>query len=192
MPEIRNPNLQSPGNGPGGSGGDMRTMLAFTLLALLVLLGFQYFSRSRLNSRRFRRSRHCSSPRRVRRRRARASTATAQTAAQGPAIAAAAENDTTVENEWYRITFSNRGGQVKHWILKKYNDTAGKPLDMVQPQAAARFGFPLSFFTYDQALTKQLNQALYQAAPSAECRPAVCCWRPPRSPTTTRKTAWMR
>jgi len=33
---------------------------------------------------------------------------------------------------------------------------------MVQPQAAARFGQPLSFFTYEPALTEQLNQALYQ------------------------------
>jgi hypothetical protein len=32
---------------------------------------------------------------------------------------------------------------VKHWILKKYFDSAGKPLDLVQPQAAARFGLPL-------------------------------------------------
>ncbi len=43
---------------------------------------------------------------------------------------------------------------------------------MVQPQAAAQFGLPLSLFTYDPALTTQLNQALYQvtvagAQPSA-------------------------
>ena len=35
----------------------------------------------------------------------------------------------------------------------------------MQPQLAARFGFPLSLFTYEQPLTAQLNQALYQ--PSA-------------------------
>ena len=37
---------------------------------------------------------------------------------------------------------------------------------MVQPQAAARFGLPLSLFTYDPALTTQLNQALYQVSVS--------------------------
>ena len=57
-----------------------------------------------------------------------------------PAIAASAETETTVENELYKIVFTNRGAQVKHWILKKYFDTSGKPLDMVQPQLAARFG----------------------------------------------------
>ena len=55
-------------------------------------------------------------------------------------FAASLETEITVENELYRIVFTNRGAQVKHWILKKYNDSAGKPLDMVQPQAAARSG----------------------------------------------------
>jgi YidC/Oxa1 family membrane protein insertase len=87
-------------------------------------------------------------------------------------VTAALETDTTVENEQFRIVFSNRGAQVKHWILKKYNDTAGKPLDMVQQQAAGLYGFPLSLFTYEPALTSQVNQALYQvtvagAQPSA-------------------------
>ena len=78
------------------------------------------------------------------------------------AIAATLETDTTVENEFYKIVFTNRGAQVKHWILKKYFDSAGKPLDLVQPQAAARFGLPLSLFTYEPALTAELNSALYQ------------------------------
>ena len=80
-------------------------------------------------------------------------------------IVAETETLTTVENADYRITFTNRGAQVQHWILKHYFDTAGKPLDMVQVQASERFGFPLSLFTYDQNLTTELNQALYQ--PSA-------------------------
>ena len=37
---------------------------------------------------------------------------------------------------------------------------------MVQPQAAARFGLPLSLFTYEPALTTQLNQVLYQVTAS--------------------------
>jgi YidC/Oxa1 family membrane protein insertase len=32
----------------------------------------------------------------------------------------------------------------------------------VQPQAAAQYGYPLSLFTYEPALTAQVNQALYQ------------------------------
>ncbi|HEY5055906.1 MAG TPA: hypothetical protein VII58_07080, partial [Acidobacteriaceae bacterium] len=40
-------------------------------------------------------------------------------AAATPAVQASAESTTVVENELYRITFSNRGAQVTSWILKK-------------------------------------------------------------------------
>jgi YidC/Oxa1 family membrane protein insertase len=65
----------------------------------------------------------------------------------------------------YRITFSNRGGQVTSWILKKYKDADGKPLNLVHTDAAEKFGYPLSLYTYDAALTASLNKALY--VPSA-------------------------
>jgi YidC/Oxa1 family membrane protein insertase len=80
-------------------------------------------------------------------------------------VVAAAESSTVVENELYKITFSNRGGQVSSWILKKYKDNEGRPLDLVHDGAAALYGFPLSLFTYDDGLTKQLADALY--VPSA-------------------------
>ncbi len=93
-------------------------------------------------------------------------TATAQPPGATPQITASIVTTTTVENELYKIQFSNQGAQVQHWILKKYFDSKGKPLDLVQPQASARFGLPLSLFTYDPALTSQLNQALYQVSVS--------------------------
>ena len=89
---------------------------------------------------------------------------TAQPAA-APALAAAAESNTVVENELYRITFSNRGGQVTSWILKKFTDNAGHPLDIVHTGASKLYGYPLSLYTYDAALTKNLADALY--VPSA-------------------------
>jgi YidC/Oxa1 family membrane protein insertase len=82
-----------------------------------------------------------------------------------PAIQASSEATTVVENELYRITFSNRGGQVTSWILKKYHDNDGKALDMVHDGAAKQFGYPLSLYTYDAGLTASLAQALY--VPSA-------------------------
>ena len=82
-----------------------------------------------------------------------------------PAVAAAAETSTIVENELYKITFSNRGGQVTSWILKNFKDTEGHPLDLVHNGASALYGYPLSLYTYDQALTRQLSTALY--VPSA-------------------------
>src|ERR1700733_12604792 len=82
-----------------------------------------------------------------------------------PAVQAAAESTTTVENELYKITFTNRGAQVSSWILKKYKDADGKPLNLVHTQAADQFGYPLSLYTYDASLTPALNKALY--VPSA-------------------------
>ena len=82
-----------------------------------------------------------------------------------PAVAAASETTTTVENELYRITFSNRGAQVTSWLLKRFKDSDGRPLDLVHQQAAAEFGYPLSLHTYDPALNSSLQSALYM--PSA-------------------------
>lgn len=74
---------------------------------------------------------------------------TATPAAATPAVQAAAESTTVVENELYRITFSNRGAQVTSWILKKFTDASGKPLDLINQQAAKLFGDPLSLYTQD-------------------------------------------
>src|SRR5258708_34434767 len=54
-----------------------------------------------------------------------------------PSKLAASESETVVENSLYRITFTNRGAQVKHWVLKKFQDDAGKPLDLVNSAASA-------------------------------------------------------
>jgi YidC/Oxa1 family membrane protein insertase len=178
LPEIRNPNLQTQGPGGGGgsgSGGDMRIMLGLTLVALLGVTAYQYYFRPKP-----------AEPLPAQQTQTQSSQAAAPPAATGqippapaagttaaqqlPAVTAASETETTVENEWYRITFTNRGGEVKRWILKHYFDTggaaAGHNLDMVQQQAAARFGYPLSLYTYDPALTTQLNQSLYQMSAS--------------------------
>ncbi len=82
-----------------------------------------------------------------------------------PEVVASAEATTTVENELYRITFTNRGAQVTSWVLKRYKDSFGKPLDLVHTQAAASVGYPLSLYTYDPALTADLAKVLY--VPSA-------------------------
>lgn len=97
----------------------------------------------------------------------------ATTAAQTSAPAANAskqastEAETVVENELYRVTFTNRGGQVKSWILKTYFDEHGKPLELVS-RAAEKHGYPLSLWTYDETLRNKLNSALYLASSSGK------------------------
>jgi YidC/Oxa1 family membrane protein insertase len=78
---------------------------------------------------------------------------------------ASSETETVIENDLYRITFTNRGAQVKSWIVKKFdNDFQNGPLDLVNAAAAAQYGYPLSLWTYDEALRKRLSSALYVAS----------------------------
>jgi YidC/Oxa1 family membrane protein insertase len=74
---------------------------------------------------------------------------------------AAAEAETVVENDFYKITFTNKGAMVKSWVLKKYKDDDGKPLEMVNAAASPTFGYPLSLWTWDENLRTRLNSALY-------------------------------
>jgi YidC/Oxa1 family membrane protein insertase len=90
--------------------------------------------------------------------------AEAQTAAAAAAKQAQSESQTVIENDLYRITLSNRGAQVKSWILKKFNDDQGGPLDLVNQTAAARYGYPLSLWTSDETLRNKLSSALYVAS----------------------------
>jgi YidC/Oxa1 family membrane protein insertase len=78
---------------------------------------------------------------------------------------ATAEADTVVENDLYRITFTNRGAQVKSWVLKKFDDDKGRPLELVNG-ASEKYGYPLSLWTYDETLRNKLSSALYLSSSS--------------------------
>jgi len=85
---------------------------------------------------------------------------------------AASETETVIENDLYRITFTNRGAQVKSWILKKFdNETQNGPLDLVNAKAAAQFGYPLSLWTYDESLRNRLSSALYVTSQEGKLTP---------------------
>jgi YidC/Oxa1 family membrane protein insertase len=87
------------------------------------------------------------------------------TPATGVTKQAASETETVVENDLYRITFSNRGAQVKSWVLKKFdNDAQNGPLDLVNAAAAEKYGYPLSLWTYDEGVRGRLTSALYVAS----------------------------
>ncbi len=74
---------------------------------------------------------------------------------------AAEETETVIENDLYRVVFTNRGAVAKSWILKQHKDSKGKLLDLVHPIAAPAHGYPLSLFTYDETLRNKINQALF-------------------------------
>lgn len=95
--------------------------------------------------------------------------------------AASAEEETVVENGLYRVVFSNRGAVVKSWVLKKYRDERGEPLDVVHPVASSQVGFPLRLViappAADQAealgadtsaLEKEANEAVFVGPGASE------------------------
>ena len=164
MPEIRNPNA---GGGAPGGGQDNRSFLLMMLVMMGVLFGLQYW-RARHNPQTAEPSapsalQQSSAPTPGVNNTAPPAGGTAPGDAQtgGQTVQASAESTTVVENEVYKITFSNRGAQVLSWILKRYKDNEGQPLDLVHEGAAKLYGYPLSLYTYDAHLTQTLNQALY-------------------------------
>lgn len=83
-------------------------------------------------------------------------------------IAAQKEETFVVETDLYKIVFSNRGGVVHEWTLKKYADSDGKPLELVNTVAAAKTGYPFQFVFEKKKPGTDLNNALFDAKPAAD------------------------
>jgi len=82
--------------------------------------------------------------------------------AQGnlPPVAAQQEETRVIDTDLFRITFTNKGGVVKSWLLKKYRAHSGAPLELVN--TAAHTDLPASLYFPGQKPAVDLNQALYQ------------------------------
>ena len=167
-------------------------MLIFAVLAAGALLAFQYFKPSTppapaqqpaaVSQQAAQGSSPVGAP-------AQAAATTVAEANAAQAVMAAKESQTVVENELYRITFTNRGAMVKSWILKKYKNSHGQPLDLVDQPAAQGFGYPLSLFTYEPALTSELNGALYEASSTGTVTaPAGIIFKYSKGPVSVTKT----
>ncbi len=76
-------------------------------------------------------------------------------------IQAGAEITSDIETSLYHIVFTNRGAAIKSWILKKYQDNAGKPLELIN-SAAKNVPLPFTIEVTGQKLTVDPNAVLYQ------------------------------
>ncbi|QNI37017.1 membrane protein insertase YidC [Edaphobacter albus] len=170
MAEFKNPNQQ------GGGGQDGRSLFVVMFFMIAVFFGLSYY-RQKTNPKTVSPNSQAAQTQSATQPQQPATPspsvpapdATSQrapeAAAAGPVVQAAAESTTVVENELYRIEFTNRGAQVKSWVLKQYKDTDGHPLNLVHTQAAEKFGYPLSLHTYDAGTNATLASAFY--VPSA-------------------------
>jgi len=87
-------------------------------------------------------------------------------------LVASSESETVIENDVYRIVFTNRGGRVKSWVLKKQTDDKGGPLELVNTVAAEKYGYPLTLWSYDETLRNKMNSALYVTTSTGSAAPA--------------------
>jgi YidC/Oxa1 family membrane protein insertase len=82
-------------------------------------------------------------------------------------IQASAEQEFTIDTDIYRVRFSNRGAVVRSWLLKKYLDHSGKPLEMVNPASFSKVPAPFSLALADEQSSNALNFGLYVAKPAS-------------------------
>jgi YidC/Oxa1 family membrane protein insertase len=172
LAEIQNPNQQ--GNSGGGGAGS-GSLMGFLIVFALMLFAFEYWGPKKPQEQQQEKQPAASSqqlaqgnaPTEAANQSATASEAgpTASTAQPESAVQAASATDIVVESELYRVVFTNAGADVKSWVLKRYTDDNGKPLDLVNGDAKGKFGLPLSLYAYDAGLKLKLNSALY--VPSA-------------------------
>lgn len=80
-------------------------------------------------------------------------------------IQAGSEQEFVVDTDLYRVRFSNRGAVVRSWVLKKYLDRAGKPLELVNQAALDKVAAPFSLAVTNQQAADALNNGLYVATP---------------------------
>ncbi len=99
-----------------------------------------------------------------------AGTPSAARAAPAPATppkSAQEERSVVVENDLYRVEFSNRGAVVKSWQLKKYKDDSNPPqtLDLVHPKVSEQTGgWPMAVVLDNADWEKAANGGLYETS----------------------------
>ncbi len=78
------------------------------------------------------------------------------------------EETAIVDTEVFRIQFSNRGALVRSWVLKKFVDNAGKPLELVNNAAVAKAGHPFAIVPKNAQVSADPNQVLYKLERSSD------------------------
>jgi len=96
-----------------------------------------------------------------------ANAAAAASSTPAAQISATAEQTYTISTDLFEIRFSNRGAVVQSWLLKKYRDEAGKPLELVNMQTAAKVGDPFEF-EFEHAPSTDPNKVLFAAKQSPD------------------------
>jgi YidC/Oxa1 family membrane protein insertase len=76
-------------------------------------------------------------------------------------LAAPDERAVSVENEYFSAVLTNRGAGLASFVLKKYKDDAGKPMDLVAASAKESNFYPFYFYSGKDDFAAILNKALF-------------------------------
>ena len=82
-------------------------------------------------------------------------------------VSAAAESTVTIERPLYRAVIDNRGAILTSFVLKRYTDDSGHPLDMVHRGDLPERPLSLDFGA-DAEATRAANASLYEVERSTE------------------------
>jgi YidC/Oxa1 family membrane protein insertase len=80
------------------------------------------------------------------------------------ATGAQAEEEVVVETSLYRAAWSNKGGVLKSWKLKKHTNEKKKALELVPAQAQESGQYPFSLGGDDRAFFGGLNSAFFETS----------------------------
>ena len=94
-------------------------------------------------------------------------------APSGDQIGSRSESTNEIDTDLYHIVFTNRGAAVKSWVLKRYKDNAGKPLQLIGDASFVDPGnvkSPLPFMidVKDRQLSVNPNTVLYRPTVSED------------------------
>src|SRR5829696_7634233 len=93
-----------------------------------------------------------------------------------PVVADEADREIVVENQSVRAIFTTRGGALKSWRLKKYQDASRQPLELIPHDAPGGHPRPFTLSVDDAAVSATLAQALFRpsaASVNVESAPAT-------------------
>ncbi|MEZ5352395.1 MAG: membrane protein insertase YidC [Bryobacteraceae bacterium] len=76
-------------------------------------------------------------------------------------IVASREDTVVVETDLYRVVFSNRGAVIRSWILRKYQDRQGQPLELVSQKGLEKVRPPFSVRFHEGQSADAVNTGLW-------------------------------
>lgn len=82
-------------------------------------------------------------------------------------VAAQAEEQITIETSLYQALWSNKGGVLKSWKLKKFRNEKKEELELVSSRSQEINVYPFYVLTEDSEFNNEINNVLYKSSSSS-------------------------